>query len=402
MRLRLHTALAIALGATACSSPDDTPGEVHLVLVQAPTVATPGSTTSLGVLVQVVNGDGTGVPGVPVVWSVRSGGGRIVASADTSGVDGLAAAQWTPGLATGSQAIGASIYDQQALTITVNTDAFHADRIDAGAGGVCGLQGTATWCWVRGRNNDQTFRILSQVQAKTLALSDGYSCVVDLVGETYCYRYDQYSGSTDPNASQSVTGLPPISAISSGDSYFCGIAIADDTPWCWSSNLVASQVSTTLRLSSIAAGNLVGCGLAVDSAAWCWVSFDPPSAVPGGHAFRQISVGINTACAIESPARLYCWNPGQAPVAMAGASPAAIAMGYSTNLMNVQSSVLSFAVDPDAAQLTFNASATFPFPATQISGDDDPCLIAIGGAVYCLDMNYYTSNTWEAIPAPQP
>ncbi len=407
--MRIVLAFAAALASGACSSPDDASGDFHLELVQAPTVVTPGTVTPQSVLVRVVNEDGTSIPGVPVTWSIRSGGGRLTPSADTSGVDGLAAAQWTPGLLAGSQAIGASIYDQPALKITIAADAFHADRIDAGAGGVCGLQGTATWCWVDGRNSNQTFRILSQVQAKTLALSDGNACVVDLGGVTYCYRYDRYNGSSDPDAYQSVTGLPAINAISSGDTYFCGLAVADGTPWCWGSTFFdANQLSTTLRLTSIAAGNNVGCGLAEDGAAWCWDSFEAPTLVPGGHTFRQISVGQFTACAIEAPARLFCWDPtGQAPVPMAGASPATIAMGFYTNLMNVQSGVMSFTADPSAAQITFNNLATFPFPAAQISGDDTPCLVALDGAVYCLGIHDNTHSiaypyTWEAIPAPQP
>ena len=317
------------LTAAACSSPDDSSGDMHLVLVEAPETALPGSPVAHTLLVKVVNGDGISVPGIPVLWSIRSGGGRLSASADTSGVDGLAAARWTPGPVASPQQIGVSIYDQPAMTITVAPDAFRADRVDAGYRGVCGLQGTATWCWVYRRNNDQTFRILSQVQAKALALSDSYACVVDTAGLTYCYRYESYGGSLDPDAYQTVTGLPPIDTIASGDNYFCGLAVADNTPWCWTGApfFGAVQVSPTLRLTSIAAGNYVGCGLDEDGAAWCWDSFDPPAAVPGGHAFRQIAVGAYTACAIEAPARLYCWDRGQAPVSLPGASPAAIAMG---------------------------------------------------------------------------
>ena len=62
---------------------------------------------------KVVNGDGTAAPGVPVAWSIMSGGGFLSVSADTSGIDGLAAAQWTPGLVAGPQEIGAYIYDER-------------------------------------------------------------------------------------------------------------------------------------------------------------------------------------------------------------------------------------------------------------------------------------------------
>lgn len=406
MRLRLHTALAVALGALACSTPDDSSGDLHLVLVQAPESATPGADSALAVLVKVVNGDGTAVTGVPVNWSIASGGGTIRATADTSGVDGLAAAQWTAGLAAGSQQVAASIYGDEALKITISTPALHADKVDAGYGAMCALQGTVTWCWVKGRNSNQTVRVLSQVQAKELALGDDYLCVVDTGGVTYCRRTGRFSQAAPPDDYESVAGLPPLSAISSGDNYFCGIAVADLTPWCWRGNLVANQVSPTLRLTSITASTTgFGCGLAEDGAAWCW-NGDAPSPVPGGHVFRQISAGAINVCALEAPTRLYCWGVGQAPVPMTGASPVGISMGFSRNLMSVQSGVMSFRVDPATAELTIYNAATFPYPALQISGDDNSCLIAYDGSVYCLGMNesfeqlYFAD--WAGIPAPLP
>ncbi len=406
MQTRRVVALLVVVATLAgCTSPDDGSGELHLQLVQGPDTVTPGTVIPQAIVVKVVDGDGGGVAGVPVTWSIGSGGGTLSASADTSGVDGLAGALWTPGLAASSQEVLASIYDQPALRITAPTAAFHADRMDAGWGGVCGIQGTATWCWVRGRNDNQTYRILSQVQAKTLALSDNYACVVDVAGATYCHTYGRFSQRTEPDEYRTITGLPPISEIASGDNYFCGIDAADRTPWCWTGGFFgANHVSATLALTSITAGNNYGCGLTDDGAAWCWTSFDAPVAVPGGHTFRQISVGIETACAIERPAVLYCWDRDQAPLRMPGVSPAAVTMGYDLNLMNLQSGVRAFFDNAEAATISFVSGTDFPMPAVQMSGDDNSCVIALDGVVYCLGMDFDGSDgygtNWAAIPAP--
>lgn len=408
MKTRLVLALATALASAACSSPDDASGDMHLELVQAPTKVTPGAATPQSVLVKVVNGDGTSISGVPVTWSVRSGGGHLTPSADTSGVDGLAAAQWTPGLATGSQAIGASIYNQPALTITVNADAFRADKIATAYRSGCGLKGSDVWCWDYSYGaNASVLHVVPELQARDIELSGSFLCVLEQAGSVHCQRA---LGDPTLEPMGTVQGLPPLAALSTGTSSgsFCGLAQADGTPWCWDRNtLTASQRSATLSLTQMSGDAFRGCGLTSTGAAWCWgyVTSDP-ELLPGGQLFREVSAGVWSGCAIKAPTELYCWDAGDPTPRNFGISASQVAVGNSAQLINASLGATEFyfwALNPPE----YHLGDPFPLPVTQVSSQDDtPCVIAYDAAVYCLGVNdnveQVYKTTWEAIPALQP
>ena len=138
--MRASLAFACALASAACSSPDDSSGEMHLVVMQAPEAMTPGDREAQTIVVRVLNGDGTPVAGIPVTWRIASGGGTVRAASDTSGVDGLAAAQWRAGITGGPQQLAVSIYDQPAVKVSVQADVFHAEKLSTTFGRGCGLQ----------------------------------------------------------------------------------------------------------------------------------------------------------------------------------------------------------------------------------------------------------------------
>lgn len=401
--LRRVTIIALAGALGGCTSPDDPSGDMHLVLVQGPTAATAGTTLPQSILVRVMDGDGKSVSGVPVTWAVALGGGSIRPSADSSGVDGLAAAQWTLGLGAGTNQIGVTIYGEPALSISVEGSAFHADKVDAGFRSACGLQGTALWCWGWLPLAPEPRRELPSLEVKEVAVSDADLCVLDLGGVTHCRSfYDQ------PGTSWLVNGLPPLRALSSGDSWYCGIAAVDALVWCWRFNLgwIANRISPTLQLETISTGNQGSCGMAVGGGAWCWSFGSPPERVPGMHSFRAISAGGQAACAIEGSDNLYCWPWQGVPQPMPGVSAVQVAMGLGVNLVNAPGGVsvfYYFAGSTPAFQLA--PEKAFPFPTLSISGDDTPCLIVYDHTVYCLglfDDFDALPSTWTAIPAESP
>jgi hypothetical protein len=405
MNQRLAFALAAALGSAACSSPDDASGEMHLVLVQAPATATPGSPESSPIIVKVVDGDGAAVAGVPVTWTVKSGGGRLRASADTSGVDGLASAQWIPGLVAGPQQLGASIYDQPALTVTVNAEALRADKIATAYRSGCGLRATAVYCWEYSSSTAAVRRVIPERPAHDLALSSSYLCILEQAGTVYCQL-----AFVDPNLYTRgvVEGLPALKALSAGlGGSFCGLAEADSTAWCWDRrSLVASQRSS-IPFAKVSGDGGRGCGLTATGVAWCW-GYGPsePALLAGGHTFRDISVGSWSSCAIKPPTELYCWDASDATPHYMGINASQVALGGSGSLVNTSlgASELSFwSLEPPV----YNLHAAFPLPVTQVSDQDDTgCVVAYDAAVYCLGVNdnieQIYKTTWEAIPAPPP
>ncbi len=61
------------------------------------------------VTVKVVDGGGAGVRGIPVQWSVVSGGGSVTPATSTTDADGTATATWTLGVIAGPNSLSASL-----------------------------------------------------------------------------------------------------------------------------------------------------------------------------------------------------------------------------------------------------------------------------------------------------
>ncbi len=406
----LAVAVVAALGSAACSSPDDASGEVHLELAQAPATATPGSPSSELIIVRVVNGDGTSVPGVPVAWSIVTGGGRLRASSDTSGVDGLATAQWTPGLTAGEQRIGATLYDQPALVISVGTEVFHADKLAATFARGCGLRGTEVWCWQHDAPDQSTRRVLPQIQARDIATTYSVACILDGAGAAFCNRAFQPG---DPRDYTTVPGLPPLKSIAGGGHSFCGASAADDSIWCWGDQAMSPyQLSPSVALSGLSVGLWYACGLDAGRAAWCWgLPLGSPTLVPGGHAFQSVSAQDDqaAACGIEGSAVL-CWLGTTPPVRVAGLSAGQVALGWPFALFNTAptASAGDVRVDfgptgPTTVAVDVYDDRAFPLPVRQVY---PTCVLTFDNAAYCLAVANVNEDVfpvrsyWRAIAAP--
>lgn len=67
-----------------------------------------GAPLASALVVQVLDASDNPVSGVPVTWTVESGGGSVSPASATTGADGQASTAWTLGPGTGSQRVGAS------------------------------------------------------------------------------------------------------------------------------------------------------------------------------------------------------------------------------------------------------------------------------------------------------
>jgi hypothetical protein len=405
MRLRLHTALVVSCCVSACSVDDDPSPPGRLEVVQAPTTVVPGEPTAQTLIVRVLDDMGQSAQGVPVSWEVGPGSGSLRQSADTSGLDGLANSDWTPGLSQGEQLVSVSIYDQPALQIRVRTSVFHADRIAVSYRSGCGLAGSAVWCWDYAYDGTTASikRVLPQLEVRDLAVGGSYVCVLDAAGSTFC---QSTFGNPPPEGFFTIPGLPAIRDISAGGQYFCGIAISDATPWCWRNGaLTGVQVSTTLQLASVSAASFHACGLTAAGVAWCWENTgSTPVLIPGSHSFRTLSAGQFFTCAIEPPAALFCWNrTDPSPQRVSGVAPSQVSMGtYSENLLNTGSGATMFHLyDFEPGSVYLESSSAFPIPSRQVA---DHCALAFDGTVYCSSRYNHSNSaspfTWAAIPEP--
>ena len=405
MRLRLHTALVVSCCVSACTTDDDPLPASRLEVVRAPASVIPGEPTPQTLIVRVLDDMGQSAHGALVQWAAAPGSGSLTQSADTTGLDGLASAEWLPGLAEGEQEISVTIYGQPAARIRVRASAFHADKIAASYRDGCGLAGTAVWCWAHASfygPNATITRVLPQLSVADIAVSSGYVCALDAAGATFCHsNFD----ALPPESYVTPEGLPPIRGISAGGSTFCGIAIADNTAWCWNHNRrIPVQISAGLQLASVSVWGFVSCGLTAAGEAWCWEGSSAPVAVPGGHTFRMISVGQFSTCAIGARTTLYCWSESNAPVAIAGVTAAQVALGtFDEGVLNTSSSAAVFSLNSSDAGEFGLGEGVLPVPARGVA---DHCALTFDGTVFCAlpanGSNSFGPYRWVAIPAPTP
>jgi aqualysin 1 len=81
-----------------------------------------GSTLPKQLIVKVVDGNGNPVAGIPIAWSVASGGGSLTKVDNISHKKGYATATWTLGAPTGTQTVQASAPGLPTLTFTATAN----------------------------------------------------------------------------------------------------------------------------------------------------------------------------------------------------------------------------------------------------------------------------------------
>lgn len=120
-RLSAFTFLLLVATA-ACDELTDLPGDGDTVPAELAIVEGDSAAATVGsdveIAVQVLDGSGDPVPGVPVSWAVDSGDGSLSESTVTSDSTGVASTTWTLGTEAGSQAVTASVEGGITTTFT--------------------------------------------------------------------------------------------------------------------------------------------------------------------------------------------------------------------------------------------------------------------------------------------
>lgn len=393
---------AFALALLACGNPDAPPlPATNIELLRpVPEVVTPGQQLPDMVAVRVVDADGVGRPGVSLVWGVEAGGGQLLETRSETGSGGVATTRWALGPWPGRQQLAVSVPGEPALRIAAEGRAFQATMMDAGMDYVCGIITHELWCagypvdWAAGPTGssaqDAPRHLLPGVAVRSVTAADGHICALEPSGQPTCIPLYGFEPSGQPPLGHPP--VPPLRAISSGDDYFCGVAAADSTAWCWTlpwgSGQAANvrQVSGSLRLVSITAGggSRFACGLDAAAAAWCWRALDSAPTTPQrveGVAFRTFSAGASFACGATAERDVVCIEDldSLVPQRLTGYRADAVACGYSW-CVSARGTEVDF-MRPTGASLVPPQSVGFPVVA--ISADDTICIQGSGLDIYC-------------------
>ena len=176
-------------------------------------------------------------------------------------------------------------------------------------GEVCGVASDSlAYCWSK---PGDTPTVVSSYHF--VSFTAGYRCGLLADGSARCW-------------SQGTTGAPaggthpPFTRLTAGGAA-CGLG-TDSVAVCWStySPDVASRLSLSEKLVTIAGGGSKTCGLTTSGTAWCWEYDNNARAIinvaqaPGSNHYVEISTHGEVTCGITSSGAAYCWgfnNSGQ-------------------------------------------------------------------------------------------
>ena len=426
-RTRTSIALSVTIALAACTDPV-TPRDLGGVeVVRAPAEAIAGERVTPTLVVRAIDDDGRGIAGLPLQWYADAG--QVTPLADTTGLDGLAAAEWRLPIVPGTYRLRAQAGADRDATITVHARAFRADVVDVGFRSACAITAGDLWCWgstwflERGTYGAVPGLVASGLGLREVALTDSFVCALDASRQLRCRGS---LGSSVPEAPYEtdlaiVPGMPPLRALADGDAVVCGIAVADETAWCLRARTATGstafpagifQVSPTLRFRSLAVGSAFACGLDVDGVAWCWgenqsgqlgdgttASSRQPVRVAMLAPLTSIDAEGAGACAVEASYAVVCWGNdvgtptpppsgprpllgivgSRTPVRIPGFTARQIAVGF------------YFVVGLSGGRMTYYEPFYGPAEiegiadvrAVELVGDDNWCVRDTGGHVYC-------------------
>jgi alpha-tubulin suppressor-like RCC1 family protein len=269
--------------------------------------------------VQVVDGDGSPVPGVTVRFGVVSGRGSVSPESTESDAEGMAEATWVLGPAEGSQEVRVRAEGApDAAEIRVRATARETAPEPAAAP--------------------------EAPAAPTLPIRAGvvvggtHSCSLGSDGTALCWGANDTGQLGDGSRSHRVAPASPVdggpfATLASGLSHVCGLNRAGEA-FCWGSNAqgqlggegetrrpAPSPVAGGRRFARIVAGATHTCALTAGGEAFCWGANASgqlgdgssegratPARVASDVAFRELAAGWHHTCGLDAQGRAFCWG----------------------------------------------------------------------------------------------
>lgn len=175
---------------------------------------------------------------------------------------------------------------------------------------------------------------------QSIAAGASHTCGVTLEGRVFCWGDNLWGQLGDPSVRMSDAPIAALSAdefvdVTAGGYHTCALR-TDGVVLCWGANLdgqlgqasigngsaVPTPTNTSVRFSSVSAGDRRTCGRVSDGAVFCWGAMwtarqdgvdvtrpeGSPSRLLQAPAIRAISVGTSTTCGISADNGGYCWE----------------------------------------------------------------------------------------------
>ena len=262
---------------------------------------------------------------------------------------------------------GYTLVASAASTNSTTSDGFNVNvgftgALSAGNSHTCAISAASgTYCWGSNYNGELGAPTGSEAQDSVPSLVRGgltftsvstgstFSCALTTAGAAYCWGYGGNGqlgngGNTDSAVPVAVSGSHTFASIDAGSNHICGVTTASGTAaedrqvYCWGYNgnyqlgngsstasnvpvRVAEPLQTTLRATSVSAGNNHACAVANNGAAYCWGyngngqlgdatnTLRPvPTLVSGGFLWSSISAGGNHTCGVTTTNLARCWG----------------------------------------------------------------------------------------------
>ncbi len=444
--MRLTPILGGLVLIAACSDPVAPPVPAELTVLHGPgAVSVPGQRFDT-VSIRLTADDGTPIVGWPVTWS---GDGVVEPYDSVTDVVGIARAGWTlprfvpiadpfslPG-PSGQFTITATAVGVASRSVTADAHAFRVDRLDAAFDYGCGITSGELWCWgavpyPRGEPDTRRphrFPLPAGRVPSEVLVGGGAMCILDQGGLTWCVLADH-----GPASMRMLTGAPPLRGLD-GESdlwpataYFCGLARADNRPWCWTfteSGDVDGGYIGSLAFSQLAVGDGHACGLTDDGTAWCWGRDDrgqlgdggaTDSAIPvpvsGGLRFERVTATNTATCGSAVDHRVYCWGFG--PQLSEIRTPSLIPDPGIVGPDIVMGSVWELHAIVAGELRTWFRGARLPLfrniaaiKVADVVGRGQSCIRATDGEVYCSWILLHgggdtSALTADVVPVPDP
>ena len=436
---RSTLALALLGGTIGCNAPTAPVEPTTLEILQRPdTVVAPGQAFDT-VAIRVLDPAGRPLAGVLVEWSAD---GEISAFAPRTDAKGIARARWLlPGRSVdewarpwartgpaGAYAAAATVPGAGSINIRVSARTFTADTVSASQFYGCGLRQGELWCWgskhplhpSSGRDTRKV-PLPSGVIARSVITANTMLCVLDQADRPHC-AVPGFGERFEP-----IAGSPSVRDLVVSEQEMCGIALLDNSVWCWRSSHGAVHGQSAYRAQegpyvALASGLHGFCGLSPTGSASCWgkndrgqlgdgSTSDRSHALPvaGGHEFVAIAAGGHKACGTLANGENWCWGQVRVgevrtvPVRLPEITGPLLDIGLADEYYLISDRRLSVRGEFGPQITTWYS----PYQLRQFSVDIGGCLRDMQNAVHCSwDMFRgaitHAGAPLEPIPVPPP